>query len=76
MSTIEDRIQELARQQLNIDRDLDFDAELGAADISSMDAVLLVKKVGQAFNVTIPPEEVAKFATMRDLASYLDSQAE
>ncbi len=75
MSKTEDRIQDLARQHLNLEEELDLDGGLGAGDVSSMDAIAFVKKVAEAFDVTIPPEEVAKFRNMREFAAYLDSHA-
>ena len=73
MTTTEDRVQALARQHLRIGRDLDLDAGLLSADISSLDAVAFVKKVGEAFGVDVPPEEVANWRNMRGLIAFLDS---
>ncbi|MDE2691870.1 MAG: acyl carrier protein [Acidobacteriota bacterium] len=75
MSATETRIQELARQHLDIGRDLDLDAGLLSSDISSLDAVAFVKKVGEAFGVEVPPEEVANWKNLRDFAAFLDSGA-
>ncbi|MYH09609.1 MAG: acyl carrier protein [Gemmatimonadales bacterium] len=75
MTATEARIQELAHQHLDIGRDLDLDAGLLSSDISSLDAVDFVKKVGAAFGVEIPPEEVANWKNLRDLASFLDSSS-
>ncbi|MDE2851837.1 MAG: acyl carrier protein [Acidobacteriota bacterium] len=44
-------------------------------DISSLDAVAFVKKVGEAFGVEVPPEEVANWKNLRDFAAFLDSSA-
>ncbi|MYA32806.1 MAG: acyl carrier protein [Gemmatimonadales bacterium] len=73
MTATEARIQELARQHLDLGRDLDLDTGLLSSDISSLDAVAFVKKVGVAFGVEIPPEEVANWKNMRNLAAFLDS---
>ncbi|MYF94062.1 MAG: acyl carrier protein [Holophagales bacterium] len=75
VSATESRIQELARQHLDIGRDLDLDAGLLSSDISSLDAVAFVKKVGEAFGVEVPPEEVANWKNLRDFAAFLDSGA-
>lgn len=75
MTTTEARIQALARQYLGIGRDLDLDAGLLSADISSLDAVAFVKKVGSAFSVDIPPKEVANWRNLRDFAAFLDTNA-
>ena len=75
MTATETRIQELARQHLGIEKDLDFDLGLLASDISSLDAVAFVKKVGEAFNVDVPPAQVANWRNLRDFAAFLDSNA-
>ncbi|MXZ37549.1 MAG: acyl carrier protein [Holophagales bacterium] len=75
VSATESRTQELARQHLDIGRDLDLDAGLLSSDISSLDAVAFVKKVGEAFGVEVPPEEVANWKNLRDFAAFLDSSA-
>ncbi|MXX62322.1 MAG: acyl carrier protein [Holophagales bacterium] len=75
MSATETRIQELARQYLDLGRDLDLDAALHTAEISSLDALAFVKKVGEAFGVEVPPEEVADWRNLRDFAKFLDANA-
>ena len=73
MTATEARIQELAHRYLDLGRDLDLDSGLLAADISSLDAVAFVKKVGEAFGVEVPPEQVANWKNLRDFAAFLDS---
>ena len=73
MSATEDRVRELFRQHLDANRDPDLEIGLGESGISSMDAVKFVKKVGEAFNVTMRSEDVAEFQTLRDLVTYLDT---
>ena len=73
MSSTEDRLRDLVNEHLDLGREPDLDAGLNESDVSSVDAVAFIKKVGEAFGVHIPPEEVAKFNTLRDLARYLDS---
>lgn len=73
MSATESRVRELFREHMEVDRDPDFNVGLGDSGVSSMDAVKFVKKVGEAFNVEIRPEDVAEFQTLRDVVTYLDS---
>lgn len=73
MSATEDRVRELFRQHLDADRDPNFDVGLGDSGVSSVDAVKFVKKVGEAFNVTMRSEDVAGFQNLRDLVTYLDT---
>ena len=57
------------------DGEPNFDAGLDDTGVSSVDAVAFIKKVGEAFNVTIPPEDFSEFKCLRDLATYLESHA-
>lgn len=75
MATIEDRIKDLARRHLNLERDLNPEAGLHESDVSSADVVAFIKRCGEEFNVTLPPEVVAEFKNLRDLATYIDSHA-
>ena len=75
MDKIEDGMKDLARRHLKLDRDLDLDAGLLESDVSSADAVAFIKRCGEEFNVAIPPEVVAGFKNMRDVASYIESHA-
>lgn len=75
MSATEDRVRELFRKHLGLGRDPDFDAGLEDSMISSMDAVEFIQKVGEAFDMEIPPEDFAKFENLRDLVGYLDARS-
>ena len=75
MSATEDRVRALFNEHLDSDRDPDFDVGLGDSGVSSVDAVAFVKKVGEAFDVTIPAQDFAEFQNLRDLVGYLDSHA-
>lgn len=75
MASTESKVRDLVNQHLSLDREPDFDVGLGESDVSSVDAVAFVKKVGEAFGVEIPAEKVAQFQNLRDLVNYLDSQA-
>lgn len=73
MSATEDRVRELFHEHLSLGREPDFDVGLGDSGVSSVDAVAFVKRVGEAFNVEIPPEDFSEFRNLRDLIGYLDS---
>lgn len=75
MGSTEDRIKDLVNEHLDLGREPNLDAGLNESDVSSVDAVAFIKKVGEAFGVDIPAEEVAKFSNLRDLARYLDSRS-
>lgn len=75
MSATEDRVRELFHEHLALGREPDFDVGLGDSGVSSVDAVAFAKKVGEAFDLEIPPEDFAEFQTLRDLVGYLDSHS-
>lgn len=76
MTTTEDRIRALVHEHLDLGREPDFESEdLSDSGVSSVDAVAFIKKVGQAFNVEMPPEEFANFKTLRDVATFIDNHA-
>ena len=75
MSSTDERIKALYIEHLAPDGEPNFDAGLDDTGVSSVDAVAFIKKVGEAFNVTIPPEDFSEFKCLRDLATYLESHA-
>ena len=74
MSSTDERISALYIEHLAPEGAPNFDAGLDDTGVSSVDAVAFIKKVGEAFSVTIPPEDFAEFKCLRDLATYLDSR--
>ena len=74
MASTEERIRQLARENLDID-DIDFDATLVEADVSSVDAVAFAKLVSEEFGVEISSSKFAECPTLRTLADHLDSRA-
>ena len=73
MASSEERIKNMFEQNLGIPADLD----ISAADtgVSSLVLVDFLKKVAESFNIEIPAETAAEFATLRDLVSYVDSHS-
>lgn len=68
MASVEERIFELARENLDLSRDPDWDVPFGESDVSSMDVVAFVKLLGPEFGITIPPGHLAGVDTLRKLA--------
>ena len=68
MASVEERIFELAQQNLDLGRDPDWDRAFGESDVSSMDVVAFVKLLGPEFGITIPPGHLAGVDTLRKLA--------
>lgn len=75
MSSTEDRLMALANENLDTGREPDMDTRFGDSGVSSVDAVAFIKKVSQEFGLTIPPEDFSQFQSLRELASYLDSNS-
>ena len=74
MSATEERLRNLVAEHLDVGSDVNFDAKLADAGVSSVDTVAFLKVITQEFNVSIPPEDYAGLQTMRDLIGYLDSR--
>ena len=74
MATTEDRIRELVRDNLDLDRNPNFDASLSDSGVSSVDAVAFMKVVSQEFGVEITPDDLAQIMNLRDLAAFIDSR--
>jgi len=75
VTSTEDRIRKLAQENLDLGRELELDTTFSESEVTSMDAVAFIKLVNQEFNVSIPPEDLAKIQTFRNLAEYLDTHA-
>ena len=75
MSSTEDRIKQLVDEHLDLGPDPDFDAHLGEAGVSSVDAVGFFKEVNQEFNLSLAPQDCLRFKTLRLLAEFIDARA-
>lgn len=74
MTGTKDRIRELARNNLDLDQDPNFDASLSDSGVSSVDAVAFMEVVSQEFNVEITLDDLAQIMNLRDLVAFLDSR--
>ncbi len=75
MASTKDRLAQLADEHLDLGSDPDFDAQLGDAGISSVDAVAFFKEVNEAFNLSLQAEDCLQFKTLGTLAAYIDDNA-
>ena len=73
MASSEDRIKELFQESMG--RPVDTSASVADTGVSSLDAVAFVKRVGDEYKITIPPDDMAKFNTFGDLVAYVDSHS-
>ena len=74
MSSTEDRLKQLVDEHLDLGPDPDFDAHLGEAGVSSVDAVGFFKEVNGAFGLGLAPEDCLQFKTLRLLADFIDAR--
>ena len=75
MSSTDDRLKQLANEHLDLGSDPDFDAHLGEAGVSSVDAVAFFKVVNDEFNLSLAPQDCLQFKTLRLLADHIDARA-
>lgn len=70
-----EKVKEIIIETVNIDADsITLDAKLGDdLGIDSLDAMELNMALEEAYGISIPDEEVAKFATVRDIVTYIDN---
>ena len=71
-----DKVKEIIMDTLNCGEDkITLEASL-TEDIGadSLDAVELNMALEEAFEISIPDEELAKFKTVNDIVTYIDSQ--
>lgn len=75
MSDIDARITAIVNEQLDLGHDPDFNSGLGNSGVTSVQMVAFFKKVGEDFDVEIPPLRIAQFKNLRDLSNWLASNA-
>ncbi|MDD5832852.1 MAG: acyl carrier protein [Clostridiales bacterium] len=71
-----DKIKEVIADTVSIDEaeitlDADLKEDLG---IDSLDAVEISIALEEAFDISIPQEELAKFVTVQDIVDFVDAQ--
>ena len=78
MASIEERLRQLADENLEVDgKPLNLDPSKNLFDLglSSVDIVAFGKVVAQEFKVPLTPEKGAKIKSFRDLIAYLEANA-
>lgn len=70
-----EKVKEIIAETVNVDAEsITLDAKLGDdLGIDSLDAMELNMALEEAYGISIPDEEVAKFATVRDIVTYIDN---
>lgn len=76
-NSIDQRVMEIVREQLNVTDDIAMSAsfidDLGA---DSLDTVELVMAFEEAFNIDIPDEEAEKILTVSDAVNFIKANTE
>ena len=75
MSATEDRIVQLAQQFLDLERELNLDANFADAGVSSVDALAFIKTVSREFDVEIPPEDLENIPNLRSFIEYVEAKS-
>ena len=75
MTATEDRLVQLADEQLDLGRSPDLDRSFADSGVSSVDAVSFLKLVGQEFNLSISAGDCAGVNSLRDLAALVDAHS-
>lgn len=70
MSSVEERVEDLAEEHLGISDRSALDANVSELDVNSMDTVNFLKTINQEFSVNISPGEAANFSRLRDLVNH------
>ncbi len=74
MSSTEDRIKQIINDNLDLDREPNFDAKLVDSGVSSVDCVSFFKLVNDEYSLGLVAEQCRQFETLRDLVSFIDAR--
>ncbi len=74
MSSTEDRIRKIIKDNLDLDHEPNFDIGLGDTGVSSVDCIAFFKLVNEEFNLGLVAEACRQFKTLRDLVSFIDAR--
>lgn len=74
MSSTKDRIKSIIKDNLDLDREPNFDAKLVESGVSSVDCIAFYKIVNDEFNLGLVAEECRQFETLRELVTFIDGR--
>ncbi len=75
MATTEDRIRQIIADNIDADRDPDFDAKLVDSGVSSIDCINFYKLVNDEFSLGLVADECRQFETLSQLVEYINQKA-
>ena len=75
MATTEDRIRQIIADNIDADREPDFDAKLVDSGVSSVDCIAFYKLINEEFNLGLVAEECRQFETLNQLVEHINQKA-
>ena len=75
MSSTEDRLRQIIRDNFDLDHEPDFDRAFSEAGVSSVDAVAFFKLVNDEFDLKMAAEDCSQFRTLREVVAYIQARA-
>ena len=80
MASTEDRLRKLVSENLEVDgqplsADLDLDAKLMDAGVTSMDLVAFARVVQEEFQMKFEPEQCTELQSLSQLVEFLNAQS-
>ena len=75
MTATEDRLVQLADEQLDLGHSADLDRTFADSGVSSVDTVSFLRVVAQEFNLSVTAGDCDGVNTLRDLAALVDKHS-
>ena len=80
MATTEERLRKLVSENLEVDGqplsgDLDLNAKLMDAGVTSMDLVAFARVIQEEFQIKFEPEQCTELQTLAQVVEFLDAQS-
>lgn len=74
MASTVDRLNKIIADNLDLDGEPDFNAQLSDTGISSLEAVAFYKVVNEEFGLGLVEEDCLQFKTFGELAAHIDAR--
>ena len=80
MASTEERLRKLVSENLEVDgkplsADLDFNAKLMEAGVTSMEMVAFARVIQEEFQIKFEPEQCTELQTLAQVVEFLDAQS-
>lgn len=74
MASTEDRIRKIIADNIDDEREVNFDATLADSGASSVECITFYKVVNNEFGLGLAANECLQFKTLRDLVTFIDAR--